>query len=203
MERIELPIEGMTCAACATRLERVLGRVPGVDAVSVNLATERAWLTFDPARTAPDTLADAVRGAGYDVASPRDPDGSAARPEASVAPHAIVASTLLLPLLALGMSHGALLPGAPGLAAQAALSAPIVTWCALPLIRPALGALRHGSADMNVLVLMGAWTAWAWSAWAAWHGAGHHGAPVWFESAGSIVAFVLVGRALERRARRQ
>ena len=199
MERLDLPITGMTCAACATRLERVLGRVPGVDGVSVNLATERASLAFDPARAGPEALADAVRRAGYDVGAPPIP-GEAPPDEPTGTLHAAAAMVLLLPLLVLGMSHGALLPGAPGLLLQAALSLPIVTWCAAPLVRPALGALRHGSADMNVLVLLGAWTAWGWSAWAAARGA-HHG--VWFESAGSIIAFVLLGRALERRARRR
>jgi Cu+-exporting ATPase len=199
MERLDLPITGMTCAACATRLERVLGRVPGVDGVSVNLATERASLAFDPARAGPEALADAVRRAGYDVGAPPAP-GEAPADEPTGTLHAAAAMVLLLPLLVLGMSHGALLPGTPGLLLQAALSLPIVTWCAAPLVRPALGALRHGSADMNVLVLLGAWTAWGWSAWAAARGA-HHG--VWFESAGSIVAFVLLGRALERRARRR
>jgi Cu+-exporting ATPase len=199
MERLDLPITGMTCAACATRLERVLGRVPGVDGVSVNLATERASLAFDPARAGPEALADAVRRAGYDVGAPPVP-GEAPAEEPTGTLHAAAAMVLLLPLLVLGMSHGALLPGTPGLLLQAALSLPIVTWCAAPLVRPALGALRHGSADMNVLVLLGAWAAWGWSAWAAARGA-HHG--VWFESAGSIVAFVLLGRALERRARRR
>ncbi|MBX9635656.1 MAG: copper ion binding protein, partial [Magnetospirillum sp.] len=64
---ISLPIKGMTCAACSTRLERVLGKVDGVQAASVSLAAERADLSFDPARTGPQQLAEVVAKAGFSV----------------------------------------------------------------------------------------------------------------------------------------
>jgi Cu+-exporting ATPase len=66
-EELGLPIEGMTCASCVRRVERALQKVPGVAAASVNLATERATVTFDPAQASPDQLAAAVEQAGYDV----------------------------------------------------------------------------------------------------------------------------------------
>src|SRR5688572_30178784 len=65
--RVALPVRGMTCASCAGRVERALGRVDGVAEAAVNLATERATVAYDPARTDPDALARAVEAAGYAV----------------------------------------------------------------------------------------------------------------------------------------
>lgn len=66
-QRLTLPIEGMTCATCATRIERVLGKVPGVQEASVNLATEQAFIAYDPAQASAAVLADAVGRAGFVV----------------------------------------------------------------------------------------------------------------------------------------
>jgi Cu+-exporting ATPase len=201
---VDLPIAGMTCAACSGRIERVLRRSPGVAVAEVNLATERARVVFDPAQTGPDTIVSVIRGAGYDVVAEPEPGMEAPpNPDAALGAHTARTWALTLPLLVLGMSHGALLPPAIDTWAQALLSLGIITWGAQPLLRPAWGALRHGSADMNVLVMLGATTAWGLSAANALsHPTGHH-APLWFESAGVIVATVLIGRWLEHRARRQ
>ena len=64
---ITLPVRGMTCAACSTRLERVLGKVPGVSLASVNLAGEQATIRFDPTQASPHRLAEAVAGAGFAI----------------------------------------------------------------------------------------------------------------------------------------
>ena len=69
---LELPIEGMTCASCATRIEKRLNKLEGVEA-SVNYATENAAVTFDPAQVAPEDLVAAVEAAGY--RAPARPDG--------------------------------------------------------------------------------------------------------------------------------
>ena len=65
-EKIEIAIEGMTCAACSSRIEKVLNRLPGVQA-SVNLATEKANISFDPAQTTPSRMVQAIEKAGYQV----------------------------------------------------------------------------------------------------------------------------------------
>ena len=67
--RVDLALEGMTCAACAARIEKTLNRLPGV-AASVNFATARATVRYDPAATNPEVLRDAVRGQGYDALLP-------------------------------------------------------------------------------------------------------------------------------------
>ena len=76
MSTIELPITGMTCASCANRIERKLNKLEGVSA-SVNYATEKATVDYDPAAVEPDALVGAVEAAGYHAALPADePDGT-------------------------------------------------------------------------------------------------------------------------------
>ena len=74
MAQATLPIEGMTCAACAARIERKLGRLDGVDSASVNYATEQAAVAYDPALVGPDDLVRAVEAAGYGVREAEDAD---------------------------------------------------------------------------------------------------------------------------------
>jgi Cation transport ATPase len=69
-ERLDLPITGMTCAACASRIEKSLNKAEGVSVASVNLATERATIHYDPAITGPDNLVATIRDAGYDAVCP-------------------------------------------------------------------------------------------------------------------------------------
>src|SRR5215213_1928112 len=72
---VEMPIVGMTCASCATRIERRLNKLDGV-AASVNYATEKASVAFDPAAVAPEQLIEAVEAAGYQAVLPAAPDGA-------------------------------------------------------------------------------------------------------------------------------
>src|SRR6476620_10650802 len=69
-ERIDLPVTGMTCAACAARIERSLTKAEGVAEASVNLVTERAMVRFDPAVTGVDKIVETIRSAGYDAIVP-------------------------------------------------------------------------------------------------------------------------------------
>lgn len=218
--RLQLAVLGMTCAACVGRVERVLTRSPGVLDARVNLATEQATIDYDAHLTDPDALAAAIRDAGYEV-PPRDPEAPAggdarARLEAIDAANDVeakqdrrdlaVAAALTVPLLVVAMSHGAIpgTAGALGRWLQLALATPVLFGPGRRFFRLAWAALRHRSADMNVLVALGAFTAWAWSAAvtivspASMHG---H-APVYFEASAAIVTFMLLGKLLERRARR-
>src|SRR2546426_10889895 len=74
-ERLTLPVRGMHCAACVGNVERALTSVPGVDEATVNLATEKATVTFDPTRTDVTRLQDAVARAGYELVEPREAAG--------------------------------------------------------------------------------------------------------------------------------
>ena len=114
-ERVDLPITGMTCAACANRIERTLNRQPGVRKASVNFATERATIEFDPSATNTGTLIETVRDTGYDVLEVSVNENAQDSLEAAHAAEYvtlkrkfIVAAVLSLPVLVIAMSHGSI-----------------------------------------------------------------------------------------------
>ncbi len=206
----DLKIEGMTCAACVRRVEGALRKLPGVSEASVSFATERARVSFDPALASPATLARAVEAAGYAVAGAvpdAPPDGERRELVRDVA----VAAAASVPLLVLGMSHGAIpFAGTPaGRALQLVLATVVVLGPGRRFFRLALAALRHRAADMNTLVALGTGAAYAYSAAAVLvpdlfpHAAHGHVPHLYFEAAGAIVTFVLAGKLLEARARRR
>ncbi|MGH9033397.1 MAG: cation transporter, partial [Acidimicrobiia bacterium] len=105
LERIDLPVQGMTCASCAARIEKGLGALPGVDEAHVNFATHRATVAFDPATTAPDELAEKIESLGYTVAGVEtggddDPEGEELRRLRSLV---VLAAALSIPLLLISM----------------------------------------------------------------------------------------------------
>src|SRR5919112_3080203 len=78
---VNFPVSGMTCASCVNRVEKAIGKVPGVERAAVNLATERATVSYDPGQTTVADIAAAVQRAGYGVADlPSDPVGATERP---------------------------------------------------------------------------------------------------------------------------
>jgi len=224
--RIDLPVEGMTCAACVRRIERALLATDGVREAKVNLITRTATITFDPAISRSDALVSAIERAGYSVPERADTPESAAIAPAERARAAeesldgerrvirrdfTIALALSVPLLVLGMSHGRI-PGADGTLGrfvQLALATAVIVGPGRRFFRLAWAALRHRAADMNTLVGLGTGAAWAYSAIAvlapglfphAAHGMRPH---VYFEAVGAIVSFVLLGKLLETRARKQ
>ncbi|HEX8688396.1 MAG TPA: cation transporter, partial [Pyrinomonadaceae bacterium] len=173
--RVELPLTGMTCAACARRIERRLQKAEGVSAASVNFATERASVEYDPARTGLRRLVRVVEDVGYGVSElPASDSGDGvggAEPARSAERRDLrrrftLAALLSLPLLALSMSHGAVeaFEAARVNWLQLALAAPVVLYCGAPFFRNAWAALRHGAADMNTLIATGTGAAFAYSA---------------------------------------
>jgi Cu+-exporting ATPase len=186
-ERVDLPVSGMTCAACARAIELALAGTPGVERASVNLATNTATVEFDPGRTGMRDFIGAIEELGYGV------------PETEPAPDAgetlyrwrlIVAILCAAPVVALGMSHTA-----PWI--QLALTLPVIFYSGAPFYRAAWSALRHGTANMNTLTSLGTGAAFLYSVYETVRG-GHM---VYFEAAATIVALILLGRTLEARAR--
>ncbi|AUX48220.1 carbonate dehydratase [Sorangium cellulosum] len=228
--RVDLIVEGMTCAACVRRIERALLATGGVSDAKVNLVTRTATVTFDPTAASPGALVAAIERAGYNVPEGSAAPGSAA-PGSAAAPadrsraaeqsldgerrvllrDFALALALSVPLLALGMSHGRI-PGADGplgRLVQLALATAVIVGPGRRFFRLAWAALRHRAADMNTLVALGTGAAWAYSAVAvvapelfphAEHGVRPH---VYFEAVGAIVSFVLLGKLLETRARKR
>ena len=227
-QRADLSITGMTCAACANRIERSLKRQPGVSSAAVNFATERATVNFDPGMTSSDKLVKAVRDAGYDVIPEAAPGGSGeiaddpmeaahAAEYAEVKRKFWIAAVLSLPVLVIAMSHGAIeflnFEGANWL--QLLLTTPVVLYSGAQFYRGAWAAFRHRAADMNTLIAVGTGTAYIYSVLAtvfpsffapAGHAVGAHegggmAVPVYFEAAGVIIALILLGRMFEARAK--
>jgi len=198
------PIDGMSCAACAGRVERALRGVPGVAQASVNIATELATVHAD-APLAFDGLQAAVQKAGYGA---RAPDLPAPPPESEAQAWrpVIVAAALSLPLL---------LPMLAGLAGaswawpawlQFALATPVQFWFGARFYAGAWRALRGGSANMDVLVALGTTAAYGLSLYEWWAGTRMPGmAPghLYFEAAAVVITLVLLGKRLEARAKRQ
>lgn len=222
-KRIDLSIQGMSCAACARRIETGLSRIPGVRKANVNFATATATVEYSPEHVGAEQLRDAIESLGYRAvfvpeAAPLIPDPDMARDaedRLALRRKFWIAAMLSLPLLAIAMSHGAIpLFDRPGFNwLQWALATPIVFYCGAPFYRGAWAAMRRGTADMNTLIALGTGAAYVYSvaatalpwlftgASAAHAHSGGPAPPVYFEAAGAIIALVLLGRLLESRAR--
>ncbi len=175
---LELPITGMTCASCAARIERKLNRIDGVQA-SVNFATERAQVAFDPGRVTEDMLVDAVEQAGYTATLPPPPapapepteaatssvtaqaDAAGDDPTVPLRRRLLGSIALGLPVLVLAMVPRFQFDAWQWLSLQ--LATPVVWWGGWPFHRAAWANLRHGAASMDTLISVGTLAAWAWS----------------------------------------
>ncbi|HYY94943.1 MAG TPA: heavy metal translocating P-type ATPase, partial [Pyrinomonadaceae bacterium] len=171
--RVDLPVTGMTCAACARRVERRLAKTHGVSAANVNFATERATVEYDPARTGVRQLKEAVREIGYGLVDTTGDERASLRREEEarraerrdLARRFRVAAALSLPLLVISMSHGAVaLFNVSWINyLQLALTIPVIFYGGAPFYRGAWAALRHRAADMNTLIATGTGAAFLYS----------------------------------------
>jgi len=205
---VDFAIGGMTCAACSARVEKVLNRLPGVDA-SVNLATERARVRFSADTAGEAEVIATVARAGYS-ASIADA-GTREREKAAKATAYLVerrqfwiAALLTLPLLAqmpfmfgdLGADSHAADPVPRWL--QFLLATPVQFWVGARFYRGAWHALRGGAANMDVLVALGTTMAWAFSSVVWLFDLHQH---VYFEAGAAVITLVLLGKLLEARAK--
>jgi Cu+-exporting ATPase len=194
MKKLELAIEGMTCAACAARVERTLNRLDGVEA-TVNYATEAATVAYDPGAVTVDRLVHVVETAGYHAVPPDE----AATPADRARPLLVrlaVAAALTVPVAVLAMAAPVQFAGWEWLAL--ALTTPVVWWAGWPFHRAAALNARHGTATMDTLISVGTLAAWTWSTVVLLAGLDAHS---YFEVAAVITTLILLGRYLEARAR--
>ena len=214
---LELPITGMTCASCANRIERKLNKIDGVSA-SVNYATEKARIDFDPDLVMPEQLVGAVEAAGY---SAKLPTTEATGEEQPVDDHAdrlrqrlIACAVLSLPLLLLSMIPALQFTYWQWFALQ--LATPVVIWGAWPFHRAAWANLKHATATMDTLVSVGVLAAYAWSLYALFIGdagtagmtmklsfTASGGDEIYLETAAIVTTFLLAGRYFEARSKRK
>ncbi|MFO0663363.1 MAG: heavy metal translocating P-type ATPase [Polyangiaceae bacterium] len=198
-----IQVGGMTCAACVTRVERAIGSVPGVHEVSVDLSSHRARVVWG-AEGSKEALFSAVRNAGYEVAERSAPDPDL-QIETRLRSELRISLIFSIPLFALGMSHERILSGWPSAVLQLALALAIMAWPGRGYFVRAWHALRARSSDMNTLVALGASTSFGYSLVALVLQGEHaaHRLGLYFETAGIIVTFALLGRVLESGARKQ
>ena len=195
-----------------------MAALPGVTSAEVNLPLSRARLVIDPAIATIGGAAAAIREAGYevpaDVVEMHGREGAGAARLAAITRaetneqrtlqrDATLAIVLTVPLLAIAMAHG-ILEGAASVVVQLVLGTIVVLVPGRHYLRRGVIAVRHKSPDMNTLIALGAGTAWVWSTivaarWLA--GPRHHMPALYFEAGAAIVAFVMVGKVLEARAR--
>jgi Cu+-exporting ATPase len=204
LARLDLAIEGMTCASCSLRVERALKKVPGVQQADVNLATEsaRVQVPLDQAQALAPVLRRAVREAGYGVREDSEPPRLGASPWAGFAPVAwAIALTLplVLPMLAQPFGVHAMLPAA----LQFALATPVQFVLGAHFYRAAWHAVKAGTGNMDLLVAVGTTAAWALSLWLWAMAPGGVMPHLYFEAGAVVVTLVMLGKWLELRVKRQ
>ena len=199
--RHELVIAGMTCASCVGRVERALSRLPGMAEARVNLASEHARIAVAPGGASLGDALAAVQRAGYaahvadeDTAT-EDPLRARARRELGTA---LLALALALPLMVHMWPFAGVGLHVPD-AAQLALASLVQFALGGRFYASAWRALRQGTANMDTLVALGTSAAYGLS---AWHVLKRAGGPLYFEASAVVVAFVLLGKAMETRAKR-
>ncbi|GGQ77181.1 heavy metal translocating P-type ATPase [Couchioplanes azureus] len=222
--QIELSIGGMTCASCASRIEKKLNRMDGVTA-TVNYATEKATVRYADQVT-PDDLIATVEKTGYTAAVPAPPRSAGDDPAEQAPPvdelralrtRLWVAIVLSVPVVALAMVPAWQFTYWQWLSLT--LAAPVVVYGGLPFHTAAWTNLRHGAATMDTLISMGTLAAFGWSLWALFFGtAGTPGmthpfelaigrtdgaGAIYLEAAAGVTTFILAGRYFEARSKRR
>jgi Cu+-exporting ATPase len=208
---VELAVQGMTCGACAARIEKKLNEMDGVEA-AVNYATETAMVAFDGSTLTEALIIEAVESAGYGARKvddePFDDDLEERLRHARL--RLVVSAVFTVPVVLLSMVPAFMFDGWQWWAM--ALSAPVVTWGAWPFHVSALKNARHGTSTMDTLISVGVIAATIWSVWAVVWGdalhsmAGHSmtsssSSHVYFEVGATVATFILLGRYLEMRAK--
>ena len=203
VEKLELSITGMTCAACSARVEKRLNKLTGVQEATVNLATGRATVQYMPGLTDPTTLRQTIEKLGYGASWVEDVDqdqeGQARQQEIRRQMIRLGVATILS--LPLGWMMLAMLSGwhqymlDPWL--QMALATPVQFWSGWQFYRGSYHALKSGGANMDVLVALGTSVAYFYSVVAVlqgWH-------ELYFESSAIIITLILLGKYLEAVAK--
>ena len=202
------PVLGMSCASCAARIEKTLNRQSGVKIAAVNYASATATVEYDPKNCSSEALQQAVQAAGYDLLINRDGNTLEEAEEAhnkkftTLKLRTVWAVILSLPVIIIGMFFMDMPYANP---IMWTLSTPIVFWLGRGFFSSAWKQLRHGSANMDTLVAISTETAYLFSLFNMlfpdfWLSRGIH-PHVYFEAASVIIAFILLGRLLEEKAK--
>ncbi len=204
VQTAEFQIYGMTCVACAARIEKALNKLEGVEAI-VNFASETARVRYVPGLATPEQLTAAIRKTGYEASERVEANAAEEKARRAAAYRAElrllwVSIALSLPLLAqmfsmFGQAHSELLPRW----LQFALATPVQFWIGRRFYVGGYKALRGGGANMDVLIALGTTMAYGLSAIVTLAGLQHQ--HVYFEASAVIITLVLMGKLLEARAK--
>ena len=205
--RKQFAVTGMGCAACANRIENTLNKQPGVKSGVVNFATQTAQVEFDPGIVQPQQLKQSILSIGYDLligeteSAREEAEDQQKRKYKSLKARTIMAIVLAIPIAAISMFFMEL-PYAAFI--LWALATPLVFWLGRGFFINAWKQARHRSVSMDTLVALSTGIAYIFSVFNTlfpefWHTRGMH-AHVYYEAAGVVIAFIMLGKFLEERA---
>lgn len=207
-ERADMAISGMTCAACVSRVEKAVRRVPGVTDATVNLLANQGAFTYDPLTASPQLIQEAIEKIGYDASplSQEAPGGHDHDSEGKALSRRFwTAAILTIPVVIGAMGMDLHLPVPMWLAnpwLSLVLTTPVLFWAGGKFFRGAFLSLKQRSSDMNTLIALGTGTAYLYSLAVTvsphLFGTESH---VYYETAGVIITLLLLGRTLEARAK--
>jgi P-type Cu+ transporter len=210
-QSLTIPIEGMSCASCVAKIEQGLQAMPGVLRASVNLATEKATVDYQPGATNPKAIQETIRSLGYQplvtAAQKTDAPGDREDTARALLVQCAVAAALTVPIMILGMAEhlGIPISQAASFWAQLLLATPIQFWAGRRFYKGAIAVARHGSTDMNTLIAVGTSAAYGYSVAAVlvpeFFAATGQTLAVYFDTSASIITLILFGRLLEARAK--
>ena len=202
-KKISIQIGGMTCQSCANRIEKVLNKKPFVQQAGVNFAAEEAQVVFDATQASETEIIEIIHKTGFTAHIKQADELPLEEKNTSLPWRLIVLWIINIPFLIsmLGMmsgSHHLMLPPIW----QFALASIVQLWLAIPFYRGAIGSIRGGLANMDVLVSTGTLTIYLYSAFMLFYHANHAMGHVYFEASVMVIGFVSLGKFLEDRTKK-
>ena len=202
-KKISIQIGGMTCQSCANRIEKVLNKKPFVQQAGVNFAAEEAQVVFDSMQASETQIIEIIHKTGFSAHIKQADELPLGEKNTSIPWRLIILWIINIPFLIgmLGMmsgSHNLMLPPIW----QFALASIVQLWLAIPFYRGAIGSIRGGLANMDVLVSTGTLTIYLYSAFMLFYHANHAMGHVYFEASVMVIGFVSLGKFLEDRTKK-
>lgn len=202
-KKISIQIGGMTCQSCANRIEKVLNKKPFVQQAGVNFAAEEAQVVFDSTQVNETQIIEIIHKTGFSAHIKQANELPIEEKNTSIPWRLIILWIINIPFLIgmLGMmsgSHSLMLPPIW----QFALASIVQLWLAIPFYRGAIGSIRGGLANMDVLVSTGTLTIYLYSAFMLFYHPNHAMGHVYFEASVMVIGFVSLGKFLEDRTKK-
>ncbi len=217
-KRIDIPIKGMTCASCVKRVQDSLASLDGVLSASVNLATEKATIEYTPGQVGMREFRNSVRGIGYDIIEVRQGEDIVEKEKLEreaeykkLKTKLIAGAVLTVPIFLLmlwdqiGLSSVVEIPAQVNFLLQFFIQTPVQFWVGWQFYTGAIAAARHRTTNMNTLIAVGTSAAYIYSVAATFFPSifeiKGYSAHVYFDTAATIIVFILLGRLFEARAK--